>query len=276
MRGRGETLAPARDKPADAFLSQLLQVALLVEPRERTARSAPSAARRRDVSPSRRRRPQPRAHSCVELSRHPVGERLRDVLGQHGLRARERRDRLGHARDTGTAAPRERQPLDGAREQLVRRRRSTRAASRAALELAETRSATAAEGSAGGAASSCARGRGTVTTRSKRSSSARESLSRNAARRCVEQEHSTAGSPRPPHGQRFIVATSWNRAGKSAMPCARAMLTTPSSSGWRSASSAGRTNSGSSSSSRTPWCARLASPGRGPGPPPTTAATEAL
>ena len=31
--------------------------------------------------------------------------------------------------------------------------------------------------------------------------------------------HSAAGSPRPAHGQRFIVATSWNRAGKSAWPC---------------------------------------------------------
>ena len=54
------------------------------------------------------------------------------------------------------------------------------------------------------------------------------------------------------------------------------MLTTPSSSGWRSASSAGRRNSGSSSSSSTPRCARLASPGLGPGPPPTIAATDAL
>ena len=40
----------------------------------------------------------------------------------------------------------------------------------------------------------------------------------------------------------------------------------PSSSGWRSASSAGRWNSASSSRSRTPRWARLASPGRGPGP----------
>ena len=58
-----------------------------------------------------------------------------------------------------------------------------------------------------------------MTTRSKRSSSARESLSRNAASRCGEHEHSAAGSPRPPHGHRFIVATSWKRAGKSACPC---------------------------------------------------------
>ena len=54
------------------------------------------------------------------------------------------------------------------------------------------------------------------------------------------------------------------------------MLIVPSSSGWRSASSAGRWNSGSSSSRRTPRCARLASPGRGPLPPPTIAAIDAL
>jgi site-specific DNA recombinase len=42
------------------------------------------------------------------------------------------------------------------------------------------------------------------------------------------------------HGQRFMVATSSNRAGKIAAPAARAIATTPSSSGWRSASSAGR------------------------------------
>ena len=78
------------------------------------------------------------------------------------------------------------------------------------------------------------------------------------------------------HGQRFIVPTSWNRAGNTARPDARAIETTPSSSGCRSASSVGRANSASSSRSSTPWCARLAYPGRIPGPPPTTAAVEAL
>ena len=109
-------------------------------------------------------------------------------------------------------------------------------------------------------------GLGTCTTRSKRSSNARESFSPYAASFCGEQRHSAAGSPRAPHGQRFIVATRTNRAGKTAWPATRAIATTPSSSGWRSASSTGRWNSGSSSRSSTPWCARLASPGRGPGP----------
>ena len=86
------------------------------------------------------------------------------------------------------------------------------------------------------------------------------------SRRCAEHVHSAPASPRAPHGQRFIVATSWKRAGNTARPAARAIATTPSSSGCRSASSVGRGNSGSSSSSSTPWCARLASPGPDAGP----------
>ena len=147
---------------------------------------------------------------------------------------------------------------------------------RGALRAAAIRSATAADASDRSAASSVARGRGTVTTRSKRSSSARESLSRYEASRCVEQEHSCAGSPRAPQGHRFIVAISWKRAGYTARPSARATLTTPSSIGWRSASSACRWNSGSSSRRSTPRCARLTSPGRAARPPPTSAAIDAL
>ncbi len=78
------------------------------------------------------------------------------------------------------------------------------------------------------------------------------------------------------HAQRFIVPTSWKRAGKTTRPAARATETKPSSSGCRSASSDGRANSASSSRRRTPRWARLASPGRSPGPPPTIAAVEAL
>src|SRR5207248_8984678 len=100
----------------------------------------------------------------------------------------------------------------------VRLRRCARNRSRAAT----TRSRTDSEASEGAAASSTARGRGTVTSRSKRSSSARDSLSRYAASRCLEHEHSAAGSPRAPQGHRFIVATSWNRAGNTAFPSTRA------------------------------------------------------
>src|SRR5579875_4223409 len=44
----------------------------------------------------------------------------------------------------------------------------------------------------------------------------------------------------------------------------------------RSTSRASRANSGSSSRKRTPWCARLTSPGRGMVPPPTRAAVETV
>ena len=49
----------------------------------------------------------------------------------------------------------------------------------------------------------------------------------------------------------------------------RAMVTKPSSMGWRSASSTSRRYSGSSSRNSTPLWALLISPGRALGPPPT-------
>ena len=55
---------------------------------------------------------------------------------------------------------------------------------------------------------------------------------------------------------------------------ARETVTSPSSSGWRSASQAARENSGSSSRNSTPWLARQTSPGRGTWPPPTRPGTE--
>ena len=179
--------------------------------------------------------------------------------------------------DARTAASGERQPVDRAREQVVRVGRAPQRRRPPAARVPTRRAReTGSDASPGPAASSSARGRGTAMTRSNRSSSARESLSRYAASRWAEHEHSALGSPRAPHGQRFMVATSWKRAGKIARPAARAMQTKPSSSGCLNASSVGRGNSASSSSSSTPRCARLASPGRIPGPPPTTAAVDAL
>ena len=59
--------------------------------------------------------------------------------------------------------------------------------------------------------------------------------------------------------------------------CARTRVTvhTPSSSGWRSASSAVREYSGSSSRNNTPLCAREISPGMALAPPPTSEGMEA-
>ena len=186
-----------------------------------TARSAARAARRRRGRPSPPRTRPGRARSRrPELRRRAVRERLGDVLRADRLGAGERGDRSRHARDPRTAAARERQPLDGAgraarcascdrgsgllarasRAAATRVSHRVRALARRARELAG------------------ARARHASTTRSKRSSSARESLSRYAASRSGEQEHSAAGSPRAPHGQRFIVPTSWNRAGKTSAP----------------------------------------------------------
>ena len=190
-------------------------------------------------------------------------------------RRRERRDRSGCSRDAGAPATRERKPLDGAIEQLRGRggpagRSPGERSPRGHHSLPDGRG-----GFPGGAASSVARGRGIWTTRSNRSSSARDRRSRYAVSRCAVHPQRSPGSPRPPHGQRFIVPTSWNRAGYVARPPTRATETNPSSSGCRSASSVLRANSGNSSSSKTPRCARLVSPGLGCAPPPTSAAVEA-
>ena len=82
--------------------------------------------------------------------------------------------------------------------------------------------------------------------------------------------------PANPHGHGFMAATSWNRAGKIAARPTRAIATRPSSIGWRSASRTSRPNSGSSSRKRTPWSARVTSPGDRCGPPPTIAAYETV
>ena len=71
-----------------------------------------------------------------------------------------------------------------------------------------------------------------------------------------------------------MEATIWNEVGNVAERRARTITTCRSSSGWRSDSSAERRNSGSSSRKRTPRCARLASPGRGGFPPPTSPTSE--
>src|SRR5256886_13394820 len=59
-----------------------------------------------------------------------------------------------------------------------------------------------------------------------------------------------------------MAAASMKRAGYERLIAARAIVTTPSSIGWRSTSSTFFRNSGSSSRNSTPPCARLTSPGR--------------
>ena len=150
--------------------------------------------------------------------------------------ATEGGDGTRHTGDAHSPTPRERQPVDCAREKLRRRLGPARECDLQPLTTGLDTLSNTSRLLPGGAASSVARGRGIATARSKRSSSARESFSRYAASRCGVHAHSTAGSPRAPQGHMFIVPTSWKLAGKSACPPTRAMATTPSSSGWRSAS----------------------------------------
>lgn len=65
-----------------------------------------------------------------------------------------------------------------------------------------------------------------------------------------------------------------NSAGKVMLPAAREMVTFESSSGCLSTSKVDRLNSGNSSRKRTPWCARLTSPGEGFAEPPSKPASE--
>ena len=190
-----------------------------------------------------------------QLTRDAVGERLGDVAGIDGVDGCERCDRAADARDPRPPAPGEREPIDCARSssEAASVRRGTATSSR--CRASRTRRRTADDGSDRGAASSAARVLGMATARSNRSRSARESFSRYAASRCGVHEHSTAGSPAPRTG----TCSSSRRAG-TAPERARAAdagdETTPSSSGCRSDSSTDRGNSGSSSRSSTPRCAR--------------------
>src|SRR6266446_2127182 len=107
-----------------------------------------------------------------------------------------------------------------------------------------------------------------------RSSSGRDSLARYP--RFSPTVHTHASSEAQPRRQGLAAPTSWNRAGKAALPAERDTTTLPSSRGWRRDSSTRWENSGSSSRKSTPRCARLASPGCGTLPPPISPAPEAV
>ena len=99
----------------------------------------------------------------------------------------------------------------------------------------------------------------------------RRSVAGSARGRATGSRTPDPSCPANPHGHGFIAATSWNRAGKIVARPTRETATLPSSIGWRSASRTSRPNSGSSSRNRTPWSARVISPGDMFGPPPTIA-----
>ena len=243
--------------------SELLAVRALVEPplkaRQRwprggrircvpvsDAKTASASSDTRELRPaSGRRAPPPRAR--LAPSRTSASAAI--VRATRPTRAWPRPERWSRStarrRSSSASTSRERrlrgEPLPRRRDTSGHRSRSSHSARRQAPHRG--RAASRGRGRSGRAA----RGRACPGT---------------AASRCAEQLHCAAGSPRPPQGQRFIVATSMKRAGKTTRPAARETETKPSSSGWRSASSVGRWNSASSSRSSTPRCARLASPGR--------------
>ena len=157
---------------------------------------------------------------------------------------------------------------------LSRRALSRPARSSCRACAAITRSRMAALDSPGGASprSACGGRRAIARCRSMRSSSGPEIRPQYWRIRSGLQRHREDGSPAQPQGHGFIAATSWKRAGNSALRPARATVMRPDSSGSRSTSSTARCHSGSSSRNSTPLCASEISPGRGGLPPPASAA----
>jgi len=147
----------------------------------------------------------------------------------------------------------------GVSPQVARNRRPARRPFSAPLRRTWTRRAalmrcaTIADDSGSRPAINAAGGtRAIVTQRSIRSRSGPETRPAYLSGTPIGHRHRPYGSPAKPHGQGFMAATSWNRAGNRMARPTRAMDTCPSSSGWRSASSTSRPNSGSSSRNSTP------------------------
>ena len=217
------------------------RTAVHVAPRPRVSRSRPQTPRA--PAPSRR----------SQLARRAVRERLCDVLGSDLVRGSEERGGPGHTCHPCPPSGREGQPLDGPRQQLARLVRAPRSARPAPAPALRSPARAPPLSALPDRSRAPALGPAALSRpgRSDRAALARACRDRRRAA-AAEQEHSAAGSPRAPHGQRFIVATSWNRAGKTILPPTRAIEIAPSSSGCRSASSALRGNSASSSRKRTP------------------------
>ena len=157
--------------------------------------AAPDAARSRVTSPRALRASDTRAPRRRARARPTVVPRERQSFEPHARRGLAHDPRAAAGRPRSRGAPTQRRSVAAASAAGARARRA-----RAPAPLPKP--------PPGGAASSAARGRGIATARSNRSSRARESFSLYAASRCGEHAHSTAGSPRPPHGHMFMVPTS--------------------------------------------------------------------
>ena len=208
-----------------------------------------------------------RARSFGQLPRRPVRERLADVLGLDRVGLRERSDRRGDPRDTCASATGERQPLDRARQQLVGLVVSHRQAFPQAPRARRAHApAPAPRPRRARRRARAPRGRGTVSSEVEAvEERPRELLAvaLDALRRARALR--SAGSPRAPHGHRFIVANELKARREDGAPAdARNVRRTRPRAAGAAPRAPARGNSGSSSRKSTPRCARLASPGRDP------------
>ena len=202
----------------------------------------------------------------AEIRRRAIGERLGDVLRLDV--APPRRARRSCARRAATFA----------RPRPERRSRSTARVSSSSAAAVRDGGASASRSARGDDARAhrvgclARRGLQLARTRPRHGHDDVETVEQRArqpvavARDALRASTSTARRDR--RARRTGRGSSCRRAesapGSATLPAARATRISPSSSGCRNASSAGRWNSASSSSSSTPRCARLASPGREP------------
>ena len=188
--GDGAPVAEHARAPTTASAAPARRASVRVAPEPQPRRGSGCDEERR----VRRVAERERANRHAVTSRPPGGsERLGDVLGQDVVRPRERRDRSRDTRDSRASPARQREPVDRPVEELRRGGACDRARVGEPTARLQTRARTRSDGSPGPAASSSARGRGIATTRSKRSRSARETLSRYAAIRAACTAHSTGG-----------------------------------------------------------------------------------
>ena len=258
----------------------------------RRARTASRGARRRELiehgRPLGSSRRAPRG-SSDDAAAGMEGERLGEIVVRDPLALGEVGDRARHAERAHLCAAAETEPGCGALEQVARLRLDAdaarvvssgcRAFGAALLALAPA---------AVRATTTRARTSAVCSGRSRRMSDGIggrdaddeiDPVEQRAREPCAVALELLAASTRTRGRRRTGRGSSLRRAarrlGSVRGPRPWTTITSPSSSGWRSASSATRENSPSSSRKSTPRCARVSSPGCGPGPPPTSAADEA-
>ena len=159
--------------------------------------------------------PYARAESA---SRSPPRPRSRDPRSQSAATRSRSRGASAALVGAATLAARRALALDGARALDARAHRALASPALAALQRADARPAEARRGRRSGRAAD------------------RSAWRDRRARARPSRRSGRVPSPRKPHAHGFIAPTTSGRAGNVAFACAREIVTTPSSSGWRSAS----------------------------------------